>query len=303
MLPAGPALATPNLEGQSCLVCAAPVRLRVMPWSAECPACGTWCSSLKPSIESEDLHESIDTEARAIGFKELRDENNVRILDEISTLLPLKGKRLLDVGSAHGWFLEEASRRGMEAEGIEPEQAMAEHARSIGQNVRSGYFPAVMQDGEQVDVIAFNDVLEHIPDVNATLAACAGSLRTDGVLSINIPSASGLGYRIATGLARLGVKGPYRRFWQEGLPSPHIHYFTPASIGRLLEHHGFKVCRTLPLSSIQRTGLWARVHTTSKPSPLSILNFMALWLGAPILDRPSHSDIVLVIAQPRKTSR
>lgn len=268
-----------------------------MPWSAECPACGTWRSSLEPRIESNALHAPIDPDARIAGFKELRNENNARILDEIGALTPLEGKRLLDVGSAHGWFLAEAARRGMIAEGIEPDDAMVEQSLALGVTVRPGYFPAAMSECARVDVITFNDVLEHIPDVDATLSACAKSLQPGGVLSINIPNASGLGYRIATGLARLRLAGPYRRFWQHGLPSPHVHYFTAQSLARLLERHGLHVIRTLPLSSIRRTGLWARVHTTSRPSPLSVLTFAALWLCAPILDRPSQSDIVLVLAQ------
>jgi 2-polyprenyl-3-methyl-5-hydroxy-6-metoxy-1,4-benzoquinol methylase len=268
-----------------------------MPWSGECPACGTWRSTLQPGIEARDLHESIDTDARIAGFKELRVQNNARILDEVAATLPLAGARALDVGSAHGWFLEEAVRRGVKIEGVEPEEALAEQARARGLTVRTGYFPAVLAPDEQVDLISFNDVLEHIPDVDETLAACAGALRPGGVLSINIPSATGLGYRIATGLARIGVRGPYLRLWQFGLPSPHIHYFTPAALERIVARHGFRIDRRLPLSSIRRDGLWNRVHTVSRPTPLSIVSFVALWLAAPILNRPANSDIVLVLAR------
>lgn len=123
------------------------------------------------------MHEPIDHDARIAGFKELRAENNARVLDEIGALIPLEGKRLLDVGSAHGWFLAEAVRRGMIAEGIEPDEAMVEQSTALGVTVRHGYFPAAMSENERVDVISFNDVLEHIPDVDATLAACAKSLR------------------------------------------------------------------------------------------------------------------------------
>jgi SAM-dependent methyltransferase len=274
-----------------------PLRVMVMPWSARCPACGSWQSSLRPKIESSELQESIDSGARIAGFKELRLANNARILDEIATLMPLAGNRLLDVGSAHGWFVLEAARRGMRAEGIEPEDAMVRHARAQGAEVRHGYFPAAVDANEVVDVITFNDVLEHIPDVESTIAACAGSLRPGGVLSINIPSARGLAYRVAVGLARLGVPGPFRRLWQFGLPSPHVHYFTPGALAQLLERGGFAVSRTMPLPSIQRKGLWARVHTVSRPSLASLLSFVGLWLAAPVLSRPGRSDIVLVLAR------
>ncbi|MDQ8043164.1 MAG: class I SAM-dependent methyltransferase [Solirubrobacteraceae bacterium] len=285
------------LAGRPCLVCAAPVRLRVAAWTAQCPSCGTWRSDLEPEIESASLHRAIDTGARSEGLRELRERNNRRILDEIAALQPLEGKRLIDVGSAHGWFLEAAATRGLDAAGIEPEDAIAEHARAAGHRVRSGYFPAVLEPGEQADVITFNDVLEHIPDVDETLRACAQTLRPGGVLSINIPSATGLGYRVATLLGRLGVKGPYERFWQYGLPSPHAHYFTPEALATLVRRHGLILRRTVPLSSVQRRGLWARLHTIERPSVRSVIAFVGLWVAAPILDRPANSDIVLVLAQ------
>lgn len=287
----------PSLDGRPCVVCGAAIRVRIMPWSAQCPDCGTWRSNLEPEIEAQDLHREIDTDARSTGLKTLRDRNNARILGEIGKLRPVRGAKLIDVGCAHGWFLEAAERAGTAAEGIEPEAAMADHARAAGHRVRDGYFPAVLADGERVDVITFNDVLEHIPDVDETLQACAETLSTDGVLSINIPSASGLAYRAATALARVGVKGPYLRFWQHGLPSPHAHYFPPKALAQLVERHGLKVEAIVPLSAIERTGLWARLHTVGRVTPLSVLAFVALWVAAPILNRPANSDIVLLLAR------
>ncbi len=190
------------------------MRLAVEPWSARCPACGTWTSSLALAINEQTTHATsateIDVDARATGLKELRRQNFRDVLDRIGALRPLAGTRLLDVGSAHGWFLEEAAARGVEATGVEPEEAIAEESRRAGARVLTGYFPDVVPDGEQVDVITFNDVLEHIPDVRGTLAGCARVLPPGGVLAINIPSADGLGYRVARLLARVGVKGPLR---------------------------------------------------------------------------------------------
>jgi 2-polyprenyl-3-methyl-5-hydroxy-6-metoxy-1,4-benzoquinol methylase len=291
-----------DLNGQPCVACGAPIRVRVAKWSAECPGCGTWRSSLAPAINSAELHEPIDQAGRIAGFKVLRDQNNARILDEMAAETPLRGKRLFDVGSAHGWFVEAAARRGMRAEGIEPELEMIDHARARGLTVRPGYFPAAISQEERADVISFNDVLEHIPDVDAALDACMHTLNPGGLLSVNIPSASGLAYRIATMLARVGLRGPYFRLWQHGLPSPHIHYFTPAALRRVIERHGFAVVRQRPLGSIRRQGLWARVHTVSRPTASSVVAFLALWAAAPILNRPRHADLVLLVARRHAAS-
>ena len=174
------------------------------------------------------------------------------------------------------------------------QSAIAE-SRQPGLDVRGGYFPEAIGESEQFDIVTFNDVLEHIPDARATLEACTRVLRPGGVLSVNIPNAEGLGYRVASTAARLGVRGPFERFWQHGLPSPHIHYFTRPSLSRLAEESGFEVDRIEALSAISRQGLWDRVHTFRRTTPASVASFGALWAAAPILNRPRNSDIVLLL--------
>jgi SAM-dependent methyltransferase len=289
-----------NLDGRPCIVCGAPLRMAITDWAARCPDCGTWGSSLEPQINAPNEHAAsgteIDTEARITGLERLRRENFNDVLDRVGAMVPLKGARLLDVGSAHGWFLEEAAARGVEATGVEPEDAVAAGPIGRGLDVRSGFFPDVLGDDETFDIITFNDVHEHIPDAPATVAACARALRPGGVLSINIPNADGLGYRVAGTMARVGQTGPFERFWQFGLPSPHCHYFTRDGLTRLVETNGFDVGGFGALSAISHDGLWERVHTFRRTTPASVASFAALWAAAPILNRPRNSDIVLMLA-------
>lgn len=280
-----------------CGACAGTVEPWRVSWVGRCGRCGSWRSVLEPAIESERLQDRIDTEARHTGLKDLRDRNNARILDEIERLRPLADARVLDVGSAHGWFLQAAGARGATTEGIEPEAGLAEISRASGCSVRVGYFPDVLAGDEQFDVIAFNDVLEHIPDADAAVAACREHLRPGGVLSVNIPSASGLGYRAAKALARIGVLGPFKRFWQFGLPSPHMHYFVPSALTAMIERHGLSTRLVKPLTAVERAGLWERIHADRRPSPVTVIGFAGLWLGIPVLNRPRNSDIMLVLAQ------
>jgi SAM-dependent methyltransferase len=289
------------LAGRPCVVCGTPIQVAIVDWAARCPECGTWASSLEPAINEQTTHATtateIDDSARAVGLEQLRRDNFRQILDRIDALVPLAGARLLDIGSAHGWFLEEAGARGVRATGVEPEEEIAAKAADKGLDVRAGYFPDVVPEAGAFDVVTFNDVLEHIPDVRATLEACARVLRPGGVLSINIPSADGLGYRVAGGLARTGLRGPFERFWQHGLPSPHCHYFTRASLASLMSDSGFRVEEVDALSAILRQGLWDRVHTFRRTSPASVASFAALWAAAPVLNRPRNSDIVLALGR------
>jgi 2-polyprenyl-3-methyl-5-hydroxy-6-metoxy-1,4-benzoquinol methylase len=280
------------------------MRVMLADWSARCSSCGTWASALEPAINVQTTHATtateIDDAARVVGLERLRRENFGRVLDRIEACMPLAGAAVLDVGSAHGWFLDEAVARGAHATGVEPDEEVAAEPLRRGLDVRVGYFPDVIPASETFDVITFNDVLEHVLDVRATLDACARVLRSGGLLSINIPSADGLGYRVACAAKRLGLRGPYERFWQHGLPSPHCHYFTRASLARLLADTGFAVEELGALTSVTHRGLWERVHTFRRVTPASVSGFVALWIAAPVLNRPQHSDIVLLLARRRE---
>lgn len=236
----------------------------------------------------------METDTRIAGYESLRRENFRAILDRLACLRPLQAADVLDVGSAYGWFIDEASRAGAIASGIEPDERVA--ARSVGE-VRVGRFPEVVSLEERFDIITFNDVLEHIPDARGALEACRRHLRPRGLLSVNIPTADGLAFRVARGLAAVGFSGPYRRLWQHGLASPHLHYFSTDALLELIRSCGLRVRTIRPLPAVTRTGLWHRVHTVRRPSPTSVLGFACLYAAADLLNRPNFSDIVHVIAE------
>jgi 2-polyprenyl-3-methyl-5-hydroxy-6-metoxy-1,4-benzoquinol methylase len=160
-------------------------------WSLRCPSCRTWASKLPVAINSPGS-EAIDEGLRETALAALREHNNRRVVDRIVALGGTPGQRVLDVGCAHGWFVLAARQAGLDAEGIEPDEEVAGVAARNGVRVRVGLFPDVLAPQEQYDVITFNDVLEHLPDVRAAVAACHDHLRPGGLLSINIPNSRGL---------------------------------------------------------------------------------------------------------------
>jgi 2-polyprenyl-3-methyl-5-hydroxy-6-metoxy-1,4-benzoquinol methylase len=262
--------------------------VRISSWSARCEHCGSWAAEL-PVGGSE-----VESETRVAGYEALRRENTRAVLERLGRLRPVRGARLLDVGSAYGWFLEEAVTQGADALGIEPDENVA--ARSWGE-VRVGRFPDALVPGERFDVIAFNDVLEHIPDVRGALEASRAHLQPGGLLSVNIPTADGLAFRSAGSLAAVRIAGPYRRLWQYGLASPHLHYFSTEALVDLIGDCGMEVRSVGQLPAITRKGLWQRVHTVRRPSPPSVVGFASLYVAAGVLNRPGLGDIVHVIAQ------
>jgi SAM-dependent methyltransferase len=284
------------LDGAPCPACGSPLEHRLESWLVFCPACGLWRSTLG---QEDRLQESraLDESRRVSGLVPLRDENYRRALNALRGLGPLQGKRLLDVGCAYGWFLKAAREAGMVCIGLEPDPEIAGAAVRQGFHVWIGYFPSAIPPRNAFDVIAFNDVLEHIYDLDGALSACRRLLRPGGLLMIGAPDSRGFLFRAAAVLARLGRKGLLHRLWQKGYPSPHVNYFNLSNLARLTRRHGFapQVERSLPTLRVR--GLWSRLHMDRRPSPLSLASYLALVAALPVLRYLLPSDQLLGIYQ------
>lgn len=275
-----------------CAACLGRLSPRRTDWCWRCDACGTWGSTLEIGINS-DAHGALDEDQRETGLAELRHHNLGVVVDRLIAHGLAPGARVLDVGSAHGWFLAAANERGLKAEGVEPDEAVA--ARSGTGEVRVGFFPEALEPGETFDAITYNDVLEHFPDADAAVEASVRHLDPGGLLSINIPNSRGLFYRLALVCHALGLRAAFERLWQVGLPSPHRWYFDRAGLTRLCERHGLVLESAGTLDSVRRAGLWQRAHSDRRPSPTSVLGVAAVWLLAPVFNSPRNSDIMHLI--------
>lgn len=250
----------------ACPVCNTLMKNSLKIWHWACTNCGYEKSDFEPAINNMIAHEKIDEQQREKGLRALRMANYGKLLDAIEKIRPAPGK-LLDVGCAHGWFLEAANERGYDTLGIEPDQqfiAIAPHGISI----RQGFFPEILEETAQFDVIVFNDVLEHMPDVKTVLSGCKKYLKPGGVLVINLPSTAGMFYNVARLLSTFGISSFFSRLWQEGFPSPHLHYFNPTNLRLLLQSNGFAEVSCGRLPTLRLRGLFARVSHTGGHSRL-----------------------------------
>lgn len=133
------------------------------------------------------------------------------------------GGRLLEIGCAYGFFLEEA-RRFYDVAGIEIADAAAVFCRRRGLTVING-----MADEDNLarfgmmDVIVLLDVIEHLPDPQSTLALCRRYLNPGGVIIITTGDFSSFYARVAG------------RNWRLMTPPQHLWYFTPESMRRLAQ--------------------------------------------------------------------
>jgi SAM-dependent methyltransferase len=227
--------------------------------------CGYEGSDLAPTINVASAHLSIDEASRESGLHDLRVHNFAELLVQIRRAQP-NGGRLLEVGCAHGWFLELA-KDAFDVCGIEPDERIFREAAAMGLPVRAGYFPDALAAGETYDVIVFNDVFEHIPAIDDILSSCHSHLERDGLIVLNLPSSDGIFYRLARVLCRIGACGTFDRLWQAGLPSPHVHYFNPMNLRTLLRKHGFAPEAEGTLATLLLKGLYARIAYTGKYKP------------------------------------
>lgn len=277
--------------GPACPVCATPMRGPAGGFRYDCPACGHASATLPVAIVQGAC--ALREDDREAALEPLRRRNFETVLDRLARLQP--PGRLLEVGCAHGWFLDAASRRGYRVHGLEPDAPIAAQALRRGHAVTTGFFPAALPADARYDAIVFNDVLEHLPDPAGALREVRNRLARGGLAAFNLPSSRGALYRIACALRALGWRAPHDRLWQVGFPSPHLSYFRPEGLARMAQAAGLREVDRVALPSFAREGLWQRLRYDARAGLLArSLSWLALTLALPLL-RALPSDIVLAI--------
>lgn len=153
-----------------------------------------------------------------------------RRLDDIERLRPARG-RLLDVGCAIGVLLETARARGWDVRGVDISDFAVARCRERGLAVHHGDLASAALPTGAFDVAVLDDTIEHLPDPRAVVQELHRVVAPAGLLTMNTPNEAGL-------LRRL--QGPR---WFHYKPPEHLFYFSPATLGRLLDDVGFRVVR------------------------------------------------------------
>ncbi|HEY0164360.1 MAG TPA: bifunctional 2-polyprenyl-6-hydroxyphenol methylase/3-demethylubiquinol 3-O-methyltransferase UbiG [Sphingomicrobium sp.] len=180
---------------------------------------------------------------------------------------PLEGKSALDVGCGAGLLAEPLARLGAQVTAIDaaPELIEVARAHAAGQGLAIEYRAAAVEAIEgQFDLITSLEVIEHVADPRAFIAALARRLAPGGLLILSTPNATGwsklLTITLAEGAGRI-PKGTH----------DFDKFIAPDRMNSLLEDAGLKCCdlagiawtplRGLHLSEDQRLNyLVAAVH-------------------------------------------
>lgn len=235
----------------------------------------------------------MDEAERETGLEALRKKGFA------TTFKVLQGLRspglLLDVGCAHGWFLDAGSEAGYDCIGIEPSVRVAQLGMARGHTVLTGYFPDALEGRKGFDVVSFNDVFEHIPAAHQTMRNSAALLNPGGILSIAIPSNKGFFYKLSKLLARAGMVGPFERMWQKHFSSPHLYYFSEKVLTQMAKAEGLSLVHRGTLPSVRVDGLWARLnYDTNANRWKNAVVYVAVVVAIPILKfLPADIDLLM----------
>ena len=156
-------------------------------------------------------------------------------------------KRVLDVGSANGFFMVLLRELGfLDIDGLEVSPVFLDLLRAKGLNAYLGNIMTT-EGFEQLsppyDIILMMEVLEHLSSPEAALRNTSGLLREGGMLYLTVPVRN----CIVSRLLRLRRRISREEHVREMDPT-HIHAFSRAALVQLLTEAGFEVDRVRRVS-------------------------------------------------------
>ena len=143
---------------------------------------------------------------------------------------------ILDYGCGTGMFLAVCKNAGWVTYGMEPDDS----ARKIASETNSNLFSDKSKIQTYITDAKFNvitlwHVLEHVTDMDDTLAFFKHRLMKDGILVIAVPNHVSYDAQ------------HYKEHWAAYDVPRHLHHFEKKSMKTLLENNGFLLRETLPM--------------------------------------------------------
>lgn len=204
-----------------------------------CGACGfTFLDASGPEARYDDAYFENYVGGDYLAHEgQRRHESRLR-LDSLARIAPPPA-RLLEVGAAAGFFLDEGRRRGYHVLGIEPNAEMAGYARTtLGIEVITAGLDEVDLEASGFDLACAFHVLEHLPDPVGALRQIAAAVKPGGWVAVEVPNAGSAAAR------RRGHR------WQPLDLPYHVGHHRPSSLVAALTRAGLEVVQidTVPFA-------------------------------------------------------
>ncbi|MEO0560760.1 MAG: class I SAM-dependent methyltransferase [Chloroflexota bacterium] len=230
-----------------CNLCGSENRTPFMPQNGkglvQCNNCGLVYVSPRPdatelyALYGETYFRNDDD--GTVGYHDyIADERNIRRtfnrrLDILHRFIqPGSGRKLLDVGCAAGFFIDEADRRGWQVEGLDVSGFAVEYVQE--QYGHEAYNTSLLDadnlEDESYSLLTMWDVIEHVPDPKANIERASELLHSGGVFALITPDVGSLVAKL-TGKRWIGYK----------LSEEHVYYFSIRTLSRMLNEAGFDV--------------------------------------------------------------
>lgn len=166
--------------------------------------------------------------------------------------------KVVELASNDGYLLQHFLPMGVPVLGIEPAKNVAKVAIAKGIPTRVDFFGVALantlrEEGHAADLIAGNNVLAQVPDLNDFVAGMEILLKPEGVVTLEFPH-----------VLRLIEFNQFDTIYHE-----HFSYFSLITIDIMAQRHGLKVIdvEELPTHGGSLRVYLAKVHSSREPSP------------------------------------
>lgn len=226
---------TESTEGAGCLVCGGAYGPCRLPGLKQCRECTFITADMAMSEEAlnalygEDYFHGDEYRDYVSEEASLKD-NFRRRIRTLQELIPdLKDRRVFEIGCAYGFFLDEVRGDVASAQGIDISADATAYARETkGLDAATGSY---LDHPPQPDIglVTLWDTVEHLPRPDLFIEKAGREIADGGFIAVTTGDIDSLNARL---------RG---RHWRMIHPPTHLHYFSVATLSRLLERHGFDI--------------------------------------------------------------
>jgi len=197
-----------------------------------CKDCGLiWAEGIaNDSLKSFYNHEYFNSKSRMgyenyLNEEELHRRNARNIISSVNKMRELNGARILDIGSAFGFFLDEARKmKHCDVYGAEISSYASQYAlNQMGLKIANNEFDKCNFETGFFDAAFLLGTIEHLTSPRAALSNIYKILKKKGILVITT----------------LNTRGLIPIFFIK--PPEHIFYFNHKNLSKLLKESGYEI--------------------------------------------------------------